>query len=473
MKKMKGKDFCIGAVVLMVLLAIAPSINAHGISNKLPDGGNGPFTKYTQPQPQADDDDNSVYEVVWEDTYYGAGMVLDVASDFDNNYIVVGVTHSFEGAVVKYNGVTGEVIWDNIISDSVMLPFYEGETYQPTSDISRFYCIRNLMLDVHQQRYDFSLDPTGAYFILITGVDIFSNGDVVIVATAIDNTNDNDPSDVYIAKYSGLTGEVIWERLLDLYVWDFGYSVAVTSNDNVIVVGVSGGYETHNGQLLPIMDGWVYKLDGDNEGCTLDQSHIFGITQPLPYYFDVALDSNNNVFATGACLIIDWSNFPEITDVQTVVVNRYSGTTLNLQKSYYGNPAIFTWLCTITIDTENKIYVGGHINNPTTNRYIMKFTNNLNTSLWTLQNVPGEVVCLAASKNPNVDEIAAQIGGNGFITDRFTFAGAFIAPEIIEHLNEGCGMAIVYDGNNDMVVTGSIEGGWDVYMHTMKYHIFR
>ena len=410
------------------------------------------------------------YEEIWADTYYDAITGLDITSDKDDNCIVVGINDALEGVVVKYDGMTGEVIWGDILDESLVLG--GGGSYPLHVDIGDFYCIRDLLFDINQERFDPIIEPTDTYSILISSVDTDSEGDIVIVATAYDDSDEDMPSAAYVAKYRGSDGELMWDRVLDLYIWDVGSSVAFNENDDVIVVGVGGGIQINGEDILPIMDGWMYELNADY-GYTSDMNHVFGILQPLPYYFDVAIDTNNNIFATGAYLDIDWSNFPDITAEQSVFVSKHSGYTLNLVNSYLGDPDIYTWLQTIAVDTNDEVYVGGYINNPYSSQYIIKFTNDLNTILWDKQSETGEVLSIATSKEPAIDQFAVQVSNfydEAFITDLYALSGTFLL-EIVECLDEGRGSAVTYDTASDIFVTGGIEGGYEEYMHTMKYHI--
>jgi len=463
---MKGKIKIKAGVFVVALLFLATTVTVNAEPPVAIHGSGINEEVEAEPWPPNDDD----YEVVWADTYYDAMIGIDVTSDIDNNCIIVGVNDAMEGVVVKYNGMTGEVIWDNILDESLVLPL-GGGSYPPETDISDFYCIRDLLFDMYQERYDFIIEPTGTY-IFISSVDTDSNGDIVIVATAYDDSDEDMPSDVYVAKYRGSDGEILWGRVLDLYIWDMGSSVAFNENDDVIVVGVGGGIQINGEDILPIMDGWMYELNADY-GYTSDMNHVFGILQPLPYYFDVAIDTNNNIFATGAYLDIDWSNFPDITAEQSVFVSKHSGYTLNLVNSYLGDPDIYTWLQTIAVDTNDEVYVGGYINNPYSSQYIIKFTNDLNTILWDKQSETGEVLSIATSKEPAIDQFAVQVSNfydEAFITDLYALSGTFLL-EIVECLDEGRGSAVTYDTASDIFVTGGIEGGYEEYMHTMKYHI--
>lgn len=415
------------------------------------------------------------YEIIWADTYYDALIGLDMAVDEDNDCAIVGIDDALEGAIIKYDGMTGEVIWDQHLRESFVFSL-GGRPYPPYDNMSEFYSLRDFLGEICQQRFDFVLEPTQPYSILISGVDTDSEGNVVIVATAQDNRDPDLPAVAYVAMYRESDGDLLWERLLDSYFWNHGSSVVVTSDDAVIVVGVGGGIELVNEEPWPILDGWVYELDGTT-GRISDQSHAFGILQPLPYHFDVARDANDNIFTTGPLLDIDWSEFPVITAEQSAFVNKHDGNTLRLTESYYDDHDEFTWLSTVSVDTNNDVYAGGYINDPLTRQHVVKLSNDLRTLVWEKQDTKGTIHSLAASKDPQIGEIAAQVrdsSGDAFATNRYALSGRLLPPRIVECLDEGYGFALAYDENSDIIVSGAIWGAYEQqYMYTMKYHIIR
>jgi hypothetical protein len=409
------------------------------------------------------------YNVLWATEYPDGLYPPDVTTDRNNDVIVCGISQNNEGLIVKYSGTTGGIIWENLIPDSVTSP---GQNQNPLG--IDLHCIRDFIIGLNDRRMGIE---TGDAAIIFGGVDTFRNTDVIAVATVYYNNEEDQPSDVYVARYASSDGELLWEKLIHFYTYDFSFAVTVNCDDDVVVAGVSGGIEIGQGDPLPIMDGWVYKLDGD-DGHFKGQNHIFGILQPLPYYFDVANDSSNDIFATGLGLDIDWSGFPDIiTAGQTAILTKYDGDTLQLLKTYLGDFDVYTWTQTVTVDKDNYVYIGGDIILNGANReYIVKFTNDLENIEWKLTDhylYEGTIPCLATRSNCDVVAAANPRNLDGYMVTQIFNKNGYLRLNITEgkdavHRAEATATAV--DRNDDVITTGiRSPPGW--YWYTMKCHI--
>jgi hypothetical protein len=413
------------------------------------------------------------YQVLWGAEYPDGLISTDVAADRNNDAYVCGIDQFGGGLLVKYSGATGDVLWADNVVNSVQYP---GQNQNPLG--TDLHSIRNLMTQMTNQRFGFD---TSSFQILVGGVDVDSHNDVVAVATAYDFGQSDVPSDVYVAKYKSSDGSVLWEKYITFYTFDSSMGVTVDKDDNIIVAGVSGGVELRNGQVIPIMDSWMYKLAG-TDGHMLHMDHIYGIAQPLPYYLDVDADSQNNYFATGPALNIDWSNFPHsISVTQTSILNKYSAA-LHLTTTYLWPINPYTFILTICVDTSNTVYIGGWINTDGGSReYIVKFNNNLNSVLWSIPNQAysqiGTIMRLANMSDSRIvaaSDLSNTIYEGYMTTEIFRATSGNFELRINEGrdvIHDAYATATIVDRANNIITTGMRAGPGSGDWYTMKYHL--
>jgi len=435
------------------------------------------------------------YTTVWDDEYQDGFCAWDVAIDTQKNVIIGGYDMFYNGKIVKYDGSTGEVLWDGTITDAVLslnaqqsqpLQGDGGEDQQQQQqqhNIEDYVCLRDFMQEIWHEKYSFA-PSSSELAVLVGGVDTDAQNNIVFVATVYDLSTEAQPSDVYVAKYDA-EGNMIWEILLDIFIWDQSQAIAIDSSNNVIIAGISMGVDFGGEIPLPIPDGWVYKLSGA-DGEIMKMSNIFGLMQPLPYYFAVDTDMNNNVFPVGLALSINWSNFPDnFSATYTALVKKFN-TNLQALNTYTGSGEVQNWLMAVTIDANGYVYAGGDINLPYTYEYIVKLSNNLGTKYWELTDryqVSGSVMGLATMPNGNLVAaiqkfMISQPGSDDFNTKLFNPSGILLL-----HITEGgnwqgehmyaASLAVATDSDNNVVVTGAREYSTQqlAYMYTMKYHI--
>jgi hypothetical protein len=411
------------------------------------------------------------YQVIWDAEYPDGLYPADSVADRNNDVIIGGISQTLSGLLVKYNGATGDVIWSNEVTNAVL-----GNPDHPDQNPyhADLHTIRNLMIDMSNQRLGFDTSDLQIY---VGGVDVDSNNDVFAVATATDVSQDDLPQDVIVAKYNSEDGALIWNKFITFYTYDNSFGIAVDKNDNVIVAGVSGGIELRNGQLIPLMDGWMYKLAG-SDGHMLHMDHIFGIAQALPYYFDVDSDSQNNYFATGPALILDWSDFPNnLNATQTTILNKYN-TAFHLVNTQLWPSDPYTFVLTICVDSSDYVYVGGWINtNGWSREYIVKFYNSLNSSIWTVPNQyyseKGVIMKLDNTSNGRIVAAADLTDYDGYMTTEIFRANTgghyFRINEAKDVIYDASATTVAVDYANDIITSGIRYPPGDWY--TMKYHV--
>ncbi len=128
------------------------------------------------------------------------------------------------------------------------------------------------------------------------GTAIDSSGNVYIVGTTSGNLDDqvnNGNGDVYLNKFDA-AGNLIWTRVLGASDTANGFSVAVDSSDNVVVVGQTS---------VPLTD-TAYGGTGDAFVTKFDETgQELWTRQAAPYVADgataVTIDSSDNIFVTG------------------------------------------------------------------------------------------------------------------------------------------------------------------------------
>jgi hypothetical protein len=466
-KKIKAGAFA----VAMLFLAMAAATTIKADPPFVPSGVIGRSQQQVHPVPPTPPS----YQVIWDAEYPDGLIPMDSVADRNNDVIIGGISQMGSGLVVKYSGPTGDVIWSNDVTDEVnALWTPEHEDQNPYH--ADLHTIRNLMIDMNNQRFGFD---TSDLQIFVGGVDVDSNNDVVVVATATDVSQDDLPQDVIVAKYNSEDGALIWDKFITFYTYDFSMGITVDKNDNVIVAGASGGVELREGHLIPLMEGWMYKLAG-SDGHMLHTDHIFGIAQPLPYYFDVDSDSQNNYFATGPALIIDWSDFPHnLNMTQTSILNKYNAA-LHLVNTQLWPVDPYTFILTVCVDSSDYVYVGGWIiTNGWSREYIVKFNNNIDTVLWTIPNEyyfeKGTIMKLANISNVKIVAAAQLTDYDGYMTTEIFRASNgrhyFRINEGKDFIQDTYAMTVAVDRAND-ITTSAMKfppetGDW----YTMKYHV--
>gem|GEM_PF-3439706 len=212
-----------------------------------------------------------------------------IAVDSNDNVIVAGHSNSFDGSydvwTIKYNS-TGSLIWNKTAGG-------DGEDYGYGVAVDSN---DNVIVAGHSNSFGGDYDvwtikynSTGSLIWNKTiggsgedygyGVAVDSNDDIIVVGTK--------GNDVWTIKYNS-TGSLIWNKTIGGSGEDYGYGVAIDSNDNVIVAGYTNSFGED-------YDVWTIKY---NSAGNLIWDKIFDWGGE-DYEKDVAVDSNDNIIVIG------------------------------------------------------------------------------------------------------------------------------------------------------------------------------
>ncbi|WP_193211378.1 cadherin-like beta sandwich domain-containing protein [Luteolibacter marinus] len=137
-------------------------------------------------------------------------------------------------------------------------------------------------------------NPPANYGDFVTGMAIDSAGDVIVVGGR--NSYLNYKPRFFSAKYSGVDGSVLWERIFLVNNHASFSGVAVDSQDNVIAVGT-----TRTNDSSPIASDFVtYKFSSTTgETLWMNQYSTSGASTTTDFAKAVTLDAADNVLVTG------------------------------------------------------------------------------------------------------------------------------------------------------------------------------
>ena len=229
---------------------------------------------------------------VWNSTFEGGNQARSVAVDSADNIIVTG--HSFNGFIdsfltIKYDK-DGNLLWDKIHGEE-----WRGEGVATDSQnniiVVGYYYVEDVMgqWDIHVVKYDSDGDQIWSrtyddlYGERAFDVAVDSNDNLLIAGMFYDDMT----RDLALIKYDK-NGNLLWTRTYNGGYEDEGHSVAVDSLNNVIVTGFKSDSAT-NRYFLTIK----YDTDGNRIWTKTYRKEL----QDEAY--SVAVDSEDNVLVTG------------------------------------------------------------------------------------------------------------------------------------------------------------------------------
>jgi uncharacterized delta-60 repeat protein len=248
---------------------------------------------------------------------------------------------------------------------------------------------------------------------------------------------------------------------------DSAYAIALDSNDNIYVTGQDWGNETFHDYATikytsesnePV---WVARYNGPAHD---DDSAVA-----------IGIDSNNNIYVTG------YSIGSGSTSRDSVTI-KYDAKGNKLWTAKYGSGnGSYYYTRAIAIDTQDNIYVTGHLNQGTPNDYFtIKYSANSNQPVWMVRyNGPGNkndsARAIVTDKNNNV-YVTGESEGTNSVNDYTTIKYDADGNEIWVARYNGPGNsddsahAIAIDDEDNIYVTGAScasDGTWDYA--TIKY----
>ena len=167
-------------------------------------------------------------------------------------------------------------------------------------------------------------------------VVVDSNGDVVVTgscANSVDFGNGNLTSsfggyDIFVAKYSGVDGSLLWAKRFGGIYDDYGYGVAVDSSDNVIVTGQFMERVNFGGGALYSAGGGDIFVAKFSPSGTYLWSERFG-SENTEFGYTIGVDGSGNVLIVGRFVgTVDFGGGPLTSESSTldIYVAKYSGT---------------------------------------------------------------------------------------------------------------------------------------------------
>jgi hypothetical protein len=239
--------------------------------------------------------------------------------------------------------------------------------------VAKFNPSGNLLLystylggDEDEYAYGIAVDSNGNAY--VTGST--KSSDYPTTSNAYDRFFYTDWEQVFISKLNNAGTNLLYSTFIAGYQFDCAYDIAVDSNNNMYVTGVTeswrypttdGAYdETHSGALE--RDMFVTKIHSG--GSTLLYStFVKGSSDDMGY--DIALDSQNNAVVTGTSWSSDFPTTPGVVDNH----NNYDGVIFKL--NHNGSKLIFSTFLggndgesvnDVTLDSMDNVYLTGFTN---------------------------------------------------------------------------------------------------------------
>lgn len=223
--------------------------------------------------------------LLWQQGYVGSNGMIGVTSDSAGNLIAIGESiGSFPGNAtatspvpyaVKFNGTTGDIIWQQTFS-----------TEMPTAQtLLEFMSIK---VDGNDNVLIGGATTTNAIG-LCAGLCIATNLPYIYEQSAV------------VAKLNGQTGSVMWFKDFSTGLGDGVTGVTVDAHNNVFAVGFTNG-SMADGYTQPTDDLFALKMDTDGNVIWAQQFGAGPWTSQglLPYIgIQATTDSSGNLFVGG------------------------------------------------------------------------------------------------------------------------------------------------------------------------------
>jgi uncharacterized delta-60 repeat protein len=248
---------------------------------------------------------------------------------------------------------------------------------------------------------------------------------------------------------------------------DYAYAIALDSNDNIYVTGQDRGNETFRDYATIKYDPngneiWVARYCGPANNS--DESHA------------IAIDSKNNIYVTG------WSTSTSATEPsQDSVTIKYDteGNEIWIAKYGSGNSSYY-YTKAIAIDTQDNIYVTGHLQGTSIDYFTIKYRADSNQPVWMVTyNGPGNgddsARAITTDNNNNIyvtGESKGIISGNDYATIKYDANSdrIWVARYNGPGNGDDSALAIAIDDEDNIYVTGgscASDEAWDYA--TIKY----
>jgi len=265
------------------------------------------------------------------------------------------------------------------------------------------------------------------------GVAIDSNNNVYITGFtdgSLDGNTSAGSFDVFLVKYDS-TGTKVWTRQLGTTAIDYARDVAIDSNNNVYITGITQGSldgNTHAG------NNDVFLVKYDSSGSKIWTRQLG--TTAIDYVEGVAIDSNNNVYITGYTLGSLYGTNAGNNDAFLV---KYDSTGTKLWTRQLGS-TVADYAQDVAIDSNNNVYITGYTlgslygtNAGNNDAFLVKY-DSTGTKVWTRQlgSMGSDIAYrVAIDSNNNVyitGYTSGRLDGNNNAGSNDAFLAKYVAP---------------------------------------------
>jgi len=390
---------------------------------------------------------NSSGSLIMNTTFGGSGNEGPSAGGLDSkeNIILAGSTTSFGAGgsdvfIAKYHGfelnnqTEGVLVNVSTLDSSYTSPgenwscevqAYDGASYS-TLNMSNNLTI--YAAPVIQQLIFNSTDGTN-----------YTSEDLTCWANATDLDGDN-------VSYRGfwyVNGDQhfeFWNLSVDEGIGDRAYGVAIDSQDNIISAG--GNFETDR-------EAWAAKYYPNG---TQIWSNIYGNSSDDDEFYDVIVDSNDSIIATG------WMRIGDTAGNFWTIKLYPNGT--QIWNESFGQIGIAEYAEAVDVDSEDNIVVAGR-EDSIGDAIVVKYYSN-GTQIWNTTIDNGAIDgANGVSVDSNDDIIIVGFtnlsGSVDVWTVKLNSSGSILWNETISGPNEDVGEDVTIDSNDSIILTGYME----------------
>jgi hypothetical protein len=302
-------------------------------------------------------------------------------------------------------------------------------------------------------------------------VAIDSNNNVYITGItsgSLDGNTSAGDFDAFLAKYDP-TGTKVWTRQLGSDGLDYAYSVAIDSNNNVYITGITqsslDGNTSAGGN-----DAFLVKYDSSGTKVWTRQLGTTG----TDFSYSVAIDSNNNVYITGYTGgSLDGNTSAGLNDTFLVKYDS-SGTKIWTRQLGTG---LIDIAYSVAIDSNNNVYItgytqsrlDGYTNAGLYDAFLTKYDSS-GTKVWTrLLGTSADDYArgVAIDSNNNVYITGytdgnldgnTSAGNNDAFLAKYDSSGTKVRTRLLGQTTSDYGRGVAIDSNNNVYITGYAVG---------------
>ena len=392
--------------------------------------------------------------LLWEQRHDGPGGADDgaaaIALDSSGNAVVTGYAVNTLGVSIsyffrdyytaKYAAVDGSLLWE--------------QTY----------------------------DAVGAQdFAVAVAVD--GNDDVVVTGQSQGASGTS--WDYYTAKYSAVSGTVLWEQRYNGPGGntDYAKAVVVHLNGDVVIAGRvtgAGGYFSSNGYYLPYYDLYTAKYAAGT-GALLWEHRYHGPVTLSDEKVAVAVDNSGNVVVTGT-LVDGFATLPYGGTGETIYTAKYAAAdgALVWEQTCHGGVGDRDAVRGLALDASGNVIISGSVAYPnalkSTDLYTAKYAAADGSLLWENHyndqwNEDDHGYAVGVDSHDDVVVTGSTYNGSTFPFYTAKYAGK-TGTLLWEKRGTGNGQsrALALDSNGNVAVAGYVDaGGGNYNYYTAKY----